>query len=152
MFPFMKILCPTDFSEPSLCGLKMGAEMADRFGSEIIVINVHKPIPHLPTPRVEASEVTFDITTYENQIIEDAKLNLTEVSDSIFEGGVAPRLIVRIGKPADEILDLAEEEKVDAIFIATHGRTGLSKVIFGSVAQRVVRRSTCPVLTIRACQ
>ena len=152
MFPFMKILCPTDFSEPSLCGMKLGAEMADRFGSEIIIINVHKPIPHLPTPRVQAPEVTFDVTAYEQQIIEDAKLNLAEVSETIFGEVASPRLVVRIGKPADEILALAEEEKVDAIFIATHGRTGLSNVIFGSVAQRVVRRAQCPVLTVRACQ
>lgn len=152
MFPFKKILCPTDFSDPSLCGLKMGNEMAERFGSEIIVVNVHKPIPHLPAPRIQASEVTFDVTEYEKHVIEDARDNLAQVSDAIFNDGITPRLVVRIGKPADEILALAEEEKVDAIFIATHGRTGIANVIFGSVAQRVVRRAACPVLTIRACE
>ncbi|MGD9546113.1 MAG: universal stress protein [Candidatus Krumholzibacteriia bacterium] len=152
MFPFKKILCPTDFSDPSLCGLKMGNEMAERFGSEIIVVNVHKPIPHLPAPRVQASEVTFDVTEYEKHVIEDARDNLAQVSDAIFSDGMVPKLVVRIGKPADEILALAAEEEVDAIFIATHGRTGIANVIFGSVAQRVVRRAACPVLTIRACE
>ena len=60
MFPFKKILCPTDFSELSHCGLRMANEMARQFGSELILVNVHKPIPHLPTPRIEASETTFD--------------------------------------------------------------------------------------------
>ena len=50
MFPFKKILCPTDFSETSLCGVKMAKEMVDRFDSEIVLANVHKPIPELPHP------------------------------------------------------------------------------------------------------
>ncbi|MBU8871865.1 MAG: universal stress protein [Gemmatimonadales bacterium] len=151
MFPFKKILCPTDFSEPSLCGLKMGGEMARQFDSEIILVNVHKPIPKLPSPRVEASETTFDISVYEKHILEDAEENLTRIAKETLGEGVVPRLIVRVGSPAEEILDVAEEENVDAIIIATHGRTGLAKIVFGSVAQRVVRRATCPVLTIRTC-
>lgn len=151
MFPFKKILCPTDFSEPSLCGLKMANEMAVQFGSEIILVNVHKPIPHLPTPRVAASETTFDVSIYEKQIIEDAEHNLATVAKEILAEGVSPRLIVRVGTPAEEILATAKEENVDAIIIASHGRTGLAKIVFGSVAQRVVRRAECPVLTMRNC-
>ena len=151
MFPFKKILCPTDFSDASLCGLKMGNELAVQFGSELILVNVHKPIPHLPTPRIEASETTFDISIYEKQIVEDAEENLAKVAEDILSEGVTPRLVVRVGSPAEEILDVAKEENIDAIVIATHGRTGLAKIVFGSVAQRVVRRATCPVLTIRTC-
>ena len=151
MFPFKKILCPTDFSEPSLCGLKMANEMAMQFDSQIIMINVHKPIPHLPTPRIEASETTYDVSTYEKHVIEDAKENLARVSKEMLGEGVVPRLIVRVGAPAEEILAVAAEEDVDAIIIASHGRTGLAKIVFGSVAQRVVRRAKCPVLTIPIC-
>ena len=151
MFPFKKILCPTDFSDASLCGLKMANELAVQFGSELILVNVHKPIPHLPTPRIEASETTFDISIYEKQIVEDAEENLAKVAEDILSEGVTPRLVVRVGSPAEEILDVAEEENIDAIVIATHGRTGLAKIVFGSVAQRVVRRATCPVLTVRTC-
>ena len=152
MFPFKKILCPTDFSDPSLCGLKMANEMAKQFDSEIILVNVHKPIPKLPKPRVEAPDTTFDISTYEKQILEDAEANLSEIAKDIMGEGTVPRLIVRVGSPAEEILEVAEEENVDAIVIATHGRTGLAKIVFGSVAQRVVRRAQCPVLTIRTCE
>ena len=151
MFPFKKILCPTDFSDASLCGLKMASAMADNFDTEIILLNVHKPIPHLPTPRLEASEVTFDISAYEKHVAEDALEHLATIADSELSDNVEPRLEVRIGQPAQEILKVAEEEKVDAIVIATHGYTGLKQVVFGSVAQRVVRRASCPVVTVRVC-
>ncbi len=151
MFPFKKILCPTDFSDPSLCGIKMGNMLAEQYGSEIIIVNVHKPIPKLPTPRVEASETVFDISAYENEVIKDAEANLAQLSGSILDDSLSPKLIVRMGRPAEEILKVAEEENVDAICIATHGRTGLSHIVFGSVAQRVVRRAHCVVITIPRC-
>ncbi len=151
MFPFKKILCPTDFSEASLCGIKMAREMVEKFDSEIILLNVHKPIPHLPTPRMEASDVTFDISGYEKAIIAEAEDSLAEISTTILGEKANVKLLVHIGHPAKEILQVAEEEQVEAIFIATHGRTGLSKIMFGSVAQRILRKSICPVLSIRSC-
>ena len=151
MFPFKKVLCPTDFSEPSLCGLRMANEMASKFDMEIIVLNIHKPIPRLPTPRIEASDVTFDISAYEEHVAEDARETLASLSDSVFDDGVKVRLEVRMGRPAYEILRFAKEEEVDAICIATHGRTGIAHIVFGSVASKVVRRAECPVITIRSC-
>lgn len=151
MFPFKKVLCPTDFSEPSLCGLHLANEMASKFDMEIIVLNIHKPIPRLPTPRIEASDVTFDISAYEERVAEDARDTLASLSDSVFDDGVGVRLEVRMGRPAYEILSFAKEEDVDAIFIATHGRTGIAHIVFGSVASKVVRRAHCPVITIRSC-
>lgn len=151
MFPFKKILCPTDFSEPSLCGLRMAQEMASLHGAEIIVLNVHKPLPTLPKPRLEASDVTFDISAYEQHVADDARDNLANLADSIFNDETKVRLEVRMGRPAYEILAFAAEEDVDAIFIATHGHSGLAHIIFGSVALKIVRRAKCPVLTIRGC-
>jgi len=100
MFPFQKILCPTDFSEASLCGLKMASEMAEKFGSEVIVLYVNTSIQHLPSPHVEASEIAFDTVAYEKRLTEEAHANLAEISDSIFPEGVDPKLDVRIGQPA----------------------------------------------------
>ncbi|MEN8007413.1 MAG: universal stress protein [Candidatus Krumholzibacteriota bacterium] len=151
MFPFQKILCPTDFSEPSLCGLKMASEMADKFGSEVVILFVNKPIQHFPSPQVEAADMTFDTSAFERQVSRDAQAKLAEVSESIFPEGVEPRLEVRLGQPSEQILQVADEEKADAIFMATHGRTGLKHVVFGSVAERVVSRAGCPVLTVRSC-
>ena len=152
MFPFQKILCPTDFSEASLCGLKMASEMAEKFGSEVIVLYVNTSIQHLPSPHVEASEITFDTVAYEKRLAKEARTHLADVSASIFPEGVDPHLEVRTGQPVQEILETAQEEKADAIFMATHGRTGLKHIVFGSVAERVVSRADCPVLTVRSCE
>lgn len=151
MFPFKTILCPTDFSEPSVCGLKMANEFALKFGSEIILLNVHRPVPHLPQPRIESADLNFDMSAYEAQVAEEARENLARFGSSILDDSVTPRLEIRMGRPAREILDFAEAEKVGAIFIATHGRTGLAHMVFGSVAEMVVRYAQCPVLTIRSC-
>lgn len=151
MFPFKSILCPTDFSEPSVCGLKMANEFALKFGSEIILLNVHRPVPHLPQPRVDASDLNFDMGAYESQVADAARDNLASFASSILDDSIVPRLEIRMGRPAKEILAYAEAEKVGAIFIATHGRTGLSHMVFGSVAEMVVRYAQCPVLTIRSC-
>jgi nucleotide-binding universal stress UspA family protein len=151
MFPFQKILCPTDFSEASLCGLKMASEMAEKFGSEVVVLFVNKPIQHLPSPQIEASEIAFDTAAYERRVSEEARANLAAVSASIFPDGVEPHLEVRLGQPSQVILDVAGEVEADAIFMATHGRTGLKHIVFGSVAERVVSRADCPVLTVHRC-
>lgn len=151
MFPFQKILCPTDFSEASLCGLKMASEMAEKFGSEVLVLYVNKPIQHLPSPQIEAADITFDPVAYEKQVSREARAQLAAVARFCFAEGIEPGLEVRLGHPAEEIIRFADEEKVDAIFMATHGRTGLKHIVFGSVAERVVSRAKCPVLTMRNC-
>ena len=151
MFPFKTILCPTDFSEPSVCGLKMANEFALKFGSEIILLNVHRPVPHLPQPRIDSADLNFDMSEYEQRVAEEAKANLARFGASILDDSITPRLEIRMGRPAKQILAYAEEEKVGAIFIATHGRTGLAHMVFGSVAEMVVRYAQCPVLTIRNC-
>ncbi len=151
MFPFKTILCPTDFSEPSTCGLKMANEFALKFGSEIILLNIHRPVPHLPQPRIETADLNFDMSVYESHVAEEAKNNLARFASSILDDSITPRLEIRMGRPAKEILAFAEEQNVGAIFIATHGRTGLAHMVFGSVAEMVVRYAKCPVLTIRSC-
>lgn len=151
MFPFQKILCPTDFSEASLCGLKMASEMAEKFGSEVIILYVNKPIQTLPSPQIEAREVIFDTAAFEEQVSQEASRHLGAVSADLFPEGVEPRLEVRLGQPSEEIVKVADDEEADAIFMATHGRTGLKHIVFGSVAERVVSRANCPVLTVRSC-
>ncbi|HUK63722.1 MAG TPA: universal stress protein, partial [Dongiaceae bacterium] len=63
--------------------------------------------------------------------------------------GLTARSVVRSGEPADEIVRLADEEHADMIVMGTQGRTGLERLMLGSVAERVIRRSRCPVLTVR---
>jgi len=149
MLPITKILCPTDFSEPSYKALEAANELARHFNAEIILIHILSPVFIYPaaafTPGLaktsERSGVERDEMAYKS-----LSMTLKEkVSDSI-----KSRSIMAKGNPAEEIARCAKEEKVDAIIIGTHGFTGWRHLILGSVAEKVVRLASCPVITIPA--
>ncbi|MBU1206290.1 MAG: universal stress protein [Proteobacteria bacterium] len=145
MLPFKKILCPTDFSEPSSEALKVASEMAAHFGSELLLLHVVTPVVVSPDVIV-VPPVTVPVS--EQELEEPAKKSLEEMVQRYESQGLRARFLLLRGNAADEILRAAEEEKVDQIVIATRGRTGLDRFIFGSVAEKVVRFAKCPVLTI----
>ncbi len=153
MLPFKKILCPTDFSEPSSEALKVANELALHFSAELCLVHVLAPIPVVTaatTPiSAGAPTTTFDVVAYEKEL----KVASQEKLSALIDRGVAKELKVQSylaqGKAADEIARIAEKEKVDLIIISTHGETGFRHMIFGSVAEKVVRHAPCPVLTIR---
>lgn len=87
--------------------------------------------------------------THGEDLEEEARFCLSEVAD---EEGLSRKrlsLVVLHGDPADEIVRFAHDERKDLVVIATHGRTGWRRSVFGSVAERVIRLARCPVLTIR---
>ena len=147
MLTFRKILCPTDFSEPSLSAVAAANSLAPNFDSEILLLHVHKPVPQMAISGIAAPETTFDISDYEEILAKHAHASLTTIAESVIDDGVNVRTIVRMGKPAREILAVARQEQVDAIFMATRGHTGLKHLVFGSEAEKVVRQAECPVLT-----
>ena len=147
MLTFRKILCPTDFSEPSLTAIKAANSLAPSFDSEILLLHVYKPVPQMPMSGIANPETTFDISDYEEILAKHAHASLATIAESVIDDGVNARTIVRMGKPAQEILAVAHEEQVDAIFMATRGHTGLKHLVFGSEAEKVVRQAECPVLT-----
>ena len=143
MFDVKKILCPTDFSDASKQAIEFAVSLAEKFGAEIHLVHVVPPMPHLE-PSVTAH---FDVPEYERMLSADAKKNLSAAAKSIAK--VKTHEILANGNPAEEILRAAEEKGIDLIVIATAGHTGWDRVVFGSVAEKVVRRARCPVLTIR---
>jgi len=147
MFPLKTILCPTDFSEPSLLALKAANELAAISGSEIIMVHVVSPLPVTPHPDAMA---TFNVATYMEEMLKSASASMDRLIKEKGPSGVTVRPMVLTGNAADEITRAAEEQKVGLIIIATHGLTGWRRFIFGSVAERVVRLSRCPVLSIPA--
>jgi nucleotide-binding universal stress UspA family protein len=152
MLPWKKILCPTDFSEPSFRSLEVANEIALHFGSELILVHTIRPVPVLagtdPAAGVAASG--FDVGDYQERMkILAEEMLAREASERITEDVVSRTEVLR-GKPAEEIVAFAEQDGVDAIVIATHGRSGWRRFVFGSVAEKVVRFATCPVLTIQA--
>jgi len=136
--PFRKILSPIDFGENSLAALEVAANFARQASATVIVLNVVSLI-------VTADEVPAEI--YRDQESE-AKEKLKGIVASHLEG-IETQIVVRIGDPAKIIVQCAESLAADVVVMATHGRTGISRVLMGSVTERVLRDSPCPVLTVR---
>lgn len=147
MLPFKKIICPTDFSEPSYAALTTANGIAQSCHSEMILVHVVTPIPIIPVPDAPTS---FNIPSYEKEMIASATKQLHQVRAEKVAESVQTRVMVLQGDPAVEIVRKATEEKADLIVIATHGLTGWRKFIFGSVTEKVIRFAGCPVLSIRA--
>jgi nucleotide-binding universal stress UspA family protein len=149
MFPAEKILCPTDFSDPSFVGLKGANELAEHFSAELLLVHVVSPVQVYPGPHPGPD---FDLSGYLKEMVNASRESLEEVAKDRTSTNLKIRTSVLQGNPADQIVGLAKSEKVDMIVIATHGWTGWRRFIFGSVAEKVVRFAVCPVLTVPAPQ
>ncbi len=138
---FEKILVPLDFSPSSEAALRVARDLARANQGALLLVHVHEllvsPDGELVVPSVPDAEPEFDLR------LEAAKLNLVR------EGGVAVDARCLVGRAAVEIIALAKEESFDLIVMGTHGRTGLKHLLLGSVAEAVVRKASCPVLTLR---
>jgi len=147
MLPFKRILCPTDFSEPSYEALKVAQELALHFSAALDVIHVVSLVPVSPGL---AGPVAFDVTAYQ----EELKLSSEKALNDLIKERLSPELKVRPilqqGNAANQIVRTADEQQADLIVIATHGKTGWRRFISGSVTEKTVRLANCPVLTIQA--
>ncbi|MCB9357441.1 MAG: universal stress protein [Calditrichaeota bacterium] len=149
MLPFHKILCPVDFSDPAARALSVSQEIARRYEAELHVLHVVPPVPLVELPPGSGT-AAFDVKQYESELIGSFRENLNKTIVAMIGPGIEVAQHLEIGDPAHEIILKAEELECDLIVIATHGRTGLRRFFFGSVAEAVVRRSPCAVLTIPA--
>ena len=145
MLPIKKIVCPTDFSDPSYEGLKVAREFAEHFSAELILVNVIFPGPIVPG----VAEPGFHIPAALESMQETAEKKLQDLAQKKISENITVRTIVVSGKPSYEIVDLADKEKADIIVIATHGESGWQKFLFGSVTEKVIRMAACPVLTVQ---
>lgn len=146
MISFKKILCPTDFSEPSLEALLAASDLASMFSSKLVVLHVVAPVPSIP-PGLGRT-MTFNLNEYVTQLEGSALRKLKEIVGERVDPKIDVQIEVSSGNAADEIASTAREEKADLIVIATHGSSGWRRFVFGSVAEKVVRQISCPVLLI----
>jgi nucleotide-binding universal stress UspA family protein len=139
-----KICCPIDFSDASRAAMELAADLARRFGADLILLHAY-PIPGYTFP--DGSVVASPRMMQE--LAEQAEKHLEEWRREAEAKG-APRVSTAkaIGEPASEILTYAAEQGVELLVLGTHGRTGLEHALLGSVADRVMRRGRCPVLTV----
>lgn len=145
MLKIKKILCPTDFSEPSLKGLEVGVDLATLFKAKLDVVYV---LPILPATAKDPN-LHFAIPEYERMIHKDSEQQLQAVVSQHVPKNLKVQTLIGHGNPAHEIVRLAQEEKADLIVIATHGHTGFHHLVVGSVAEKVIRLAPCPVLAVR---
>jgi len=134
-----KILFPTDFSSASQEALRWATALARDSGASITIVHVEEP----PMAYGGGEMYIGDDEGHR----EELKKSLVEVVPSDPSIHFEHKLMV--GDPANAIVQLAEDENADFIVIGTHGRTGLTRLLMGSVAESVVRRAKCPVLTIK---
>jgi len=132
------ILAPTDFSEHSKQAVTYAFELAQKLHAKLSLL-------HAIEVPVYAIEVALPLEGLEA----DARRELARLLPEAETAHVAVTRLVVMGVPYQRILETAADEQVDMIVMATHGRTGLSHLIMGSVTERIVRTSPCPVLTIR---
>lgn len=134
---FRRILVPLDGSDRSALVIPVVRELALLYGSEVTLVSV------IESPRSAEGGVSALAMTPEEAIklLEPYKRGLE---------GIALRLVATAGSPAARILELVDESKFDLVAIATHGRSGIARWAFGSVAEKVVRHATCPLLVVRA--
>ncbi len=136
---FHKILVPIDFSDHSLESLRMASIFAAETGAKLILVHVWQPTPPL-ADGIAWAEV------YAEQA-EEARRQLEEIAPYRLDVSCEKQVVA--GDPATEIVRIAEEEEADMIVVGTHGRTGLTRLVLGSVAEHVMRRAPCPVLTCK---
>ena len=146
MFPLKRIICPTDFSEPSLEGLRNGIKMAESFDAQLLVVHVVEPPSWSEIAYAQPIYTPVDWTT---SLKEESTKKLNKLQSEMFPELIQSRLLTLEGSPAATIVKLAAEESANLIVIATHGYSGFHRFVFGSVTDRVVRTAPCPVLTIR---
>jgi nucleotide-binding universal stress UspA family protein len=141
-----RICCPIDFSDASRAAMEVAADLARRHGADLVLLHAY-PIPGytFPDGSVMASPKMMQ------ELAEQAQRHLEEWRADAERIVQAPRVSVEkaIGEPASEIVSYATDSGVDLLVLGTHGRTGLEHALMGSIAERVVRRAHCPVLTVR---
>ena len=136
------ILAPIDFSDSSLEALEIARDLATRYNSEVLLLHAVPVITDDASILSESSD--------EKSLIEESRRQLDDLANQIKQQGLQARATIGLANDAaSEILRAAEAENVDLIVIATHGMTGLRHLAFGSVAEKVVRTASCPVLVLR---
>lgn len=145
MVTINKILAPTDCSEPSFDAVIYASEISKKFKADLILLKV------FPTPlALQYTEASYSFRNFDPA--EEKKEQLKEIEefwDRIPESGFKPEIVSLTGDPFDEIIRYAGKHSIDMIIMGTHGYTGFKHIFMGSVAEKVVRYSIIPVLTVK---
>lgn len=143
-----KILVPVDFSEHSRKALDEAAFLAQRLDGELRLLYVWQP-PLYTSPEITLSMIDGGGLSLEKHVRGEVEKDFETFLRGFAARGLVTSQQIEVGRPAAGILKAAQEG-IDLIVIGTHGRTGLGRLFMGSVAQEVVAKATCPVVTVNA--
>ncbi|MCC7178868.1 MAG: universal stress protein [Acidobacteria bacterium] len=147
MIALKHVLVPTDFSETSDVALKYGKAFAAAFGATLHVVHVIEE-PYGQPWAVEA--YGFSLAALQDEWIKEAKGRMEKILTDEERASLKAVTTTVLGHPVMEIQRYAKDNNIDLIVMGTHGRGPLGHVVMGSVAERLVRKSPCPVLTVRS--
>jgi nucleotide-binding universal stress UspA family protein len=144
MIAIKKLLVPTDLGEYSQFALKYAVALAEAFAAKVYVLHVHEPYPQA---------AVFEGMAYDAELVAKAEAkargDLETIVAELRTREIQAEAVLAKGQPYVQIVREAERLEVDLIVLATHGRRGVSHLVFGSNAEKVVRLSPCPVLTVK---
>jgi nucleotide-binding universal stress UspA family protein len=140
--PIRHILAPVDFSSPSLDSLEYAIQLANGLGAKVTLVHVLEPVYY-------DWERGLGPIEQETRKRDHWKRQLTDLTDLVKSFGLPAAFEISGGIPSDAILSCALRSHCDLIVMGTHGRRGVSRIRFGSVAEAVLRRAACPVLTVK---
>jgi len=147
--PWKTILVPHDFSASANHAAAIARDEAKLHGGTIVLLHVIDLPSQLGPDTVIVPEATGAPISVKQYATQSAGAHLQDIADRLARDGVTATGIIKIGTPVDEIIRAVDEHEIDLVVMGTHGRTGIRHLIAGSVAERVVRASRVPVLTIR---
>ena len=142
---YRRILWPTDFSPLAKTALPYAVDLAGDAGAELVLLHVLTPPMAYAGPEIPG--VLWGELQQKNRVV--AREELRRLAAGVKGPKVRVHTVLAEGVPFDQILRVVKRLRCDLIVIATHGRTGLAHMVVGSVAENVVRRAACPVLTVR---
>ncbi|MEZ4334875.1 MAG: universal stress protein [Myxococcota bacterium] len=142
------ILVPTDFSEDAASALAMAKELAGKLGSRLVILHAYRVDLPMATPDLGGGFILPD--RFYEELRASATKQVEALAAETAKTGVAVEGVAIEERPASAIVETAKRLPADLIVMGTRGLTGLAHVVLGSVADRVIREATCPVLTVRA--
>ncbi|MBC8124798.1 MAG: universal stress protein [Candidatus Kapabacteria bacterium] len=145
MFTVSSLLVPTDFSDNAGKALALAKEVARGSSAALHLIHVVEPVVY----PADWSYAQVGFADIEQELQTNAEKELEALGSKLRQEGFVVVTCVRKGRASDEICNYAKEEGISIIAIGTHGRSGLEHFLFGSTTERVLRKSPCPVLSVR---
>lgn len=145
MEKIQKIMFPTDFSDNSNYAFDYALDLAKKFGARLYILHVIHEL--IDTTGFYVPNISLD--QLQNDLVKGAE----EMMDRFIKEKMGDfkdyETMNIIGLPHIEVMNVAKDKGIDMIVMGTHGRTGIDRVLFGSTAEKVVKKAPCPVLTVR---